>query len=84
MNEWISVRERMPDMYINADGCWCTKRTNLVCNAGEKTVHLCYCIREIKELSDGVITNLDRWYDQTGDRIEDVTHWIEIPELPKW
>lgn len=83
MSEWISTKERMPDMYINENGCWCTKRTHLVCNAEERTVHLCYCIREIRDLGNGVITNIDKWYDQTGDRIENVTHWMAIPELPK-
>lgn len=79
--EWISVKERMPDMFINEDGCWCTKRVHLVCNAEERTVHLCYCIRQLKDLGDGIFS-IDHWYDQTGDLI-DVTHWMAIPELPK-
>lgn len=82
MSEWISVKAQMPDMFINKDGCWCTKRTHLVCNAKERTVHLCYCIRQLKDLGD-CISSIDRWYDQTGDLIEDVTHWMAIPELPK-
>jgi hypothetical protein len=81
---WISVEERLPEFHMNDSGCVCTR--NIAFRTECKTVHLGYVIRTAHNIEtvDGFEQILmDRWYDQTGDMIEGVTHWMPLPEPPK-
>ena len=82
--KWISVEKRLPEFHMNDSGCVCTR--NIVFRTEYKTVHLGYVIRTAHNIEtvDGFEQILmDRWYDQTGDMIEGVTHWMPLPEPPK-
>lgn len=82
--QWISVEERLPEFHMNDYGCVCTG--NIVFRTEYKTLHLGYVIRTAHNIEtvDGFEQILmDRWYDQTGEMIEDVTHWMPLPESPK-
>ena len=82
MKEWVSVRERMPEFRYNECGVLCTDRVLALYCAGDKTVHLGYCIKEtvVHEDYNAVI---DRWYNQRGERVEDVTHWLALAPFPR-
>ena len=80
---WISVEDELPEFHMNDSGCVCTR--NIVFRTEYKTVHLGYVIRTAHKIEtvDGFEQILmDRWYDQTGDMIEGVTHWMPLPTSP--
>ena len=81
---WISVEERLPEFVMNNSGCVCT--TKLLFRTEHKTIHIGYAIRtyhNIETVEGYECIVVDRWYDQSGDMIEDVTHWMPLPEPPK-
>ena len=73
------MTERLPLFGKNEDGVVCTSGKIVFRVESEKTVHLGYAI--VVEGEEG--TDLIRWYNDAGDRIENVSHWMPLPELPK-
>lgn len=77
--KWISVEDIMPDTRRNDDGCVCSK---VLVFREEKTVHMGYCVMQIVLVGEEPMV-MAKWYDQSGHRWEDVTHWMPLPEPPK-
>ena len=81
---WISVEERLPEFHVNDSGCVCTN--TILYRTEYKTVHLGYAIRtahNIETIDGFEQIVVDRWYDQSGEMIDGVTHWMLLPEPPK-
>ena len=76
---WIPVTERLPVFGKNEDGVVCTSGKTVLRVESEKTVHLGYAI--VVEDEDG--TDLIRWYNDAGACIENVSHWMPLPEPPE-
>ena len=82
--QWISVEERLPELYMNDCGCICTPHNVVFGCEIHKAVFVGYCIKRVTiKAKTGEVFDSYLWYDTTGDRIEDVSHWMPLPKLPK-
>ena len=80
---WVSAEERIPDIHI--DGRFAIPASSTVAFRTEnKTIHLGYVMQESfggSTCGDGFESSeIYHWYDQRGERIEDVTEWKDLSE----
>lgn len=81
--EWISCAERLPEFYVNEDGICCTHGKIVFYSDWSKTVHIGYCIKDTWLDATEKECVFYRWYDDHGDRWEDISHWMPLPQPPK-
>ena len=80
--KWIPTEEQMPEFYMNEHGRLCTNGKIVFRCTLDKTVHLGYCIKRTLVGAKGEFY-LFYWYDYHGGKWENVSHWMQLPELPK-
>jgi hypothetical protein len=75
--KWISVNERLPELteQVEGDNFLTDFSKDVVVVSGK--AHLIQIGRLVSEGRN------EYWTDDTFDEIKSVTHWMEIPELPK-
>ena len=79
MPRWIPVTERLPDVrrFVPYGPIASSK---VFFKTSDKTIHLGYLTEfSYVDKHAGKIV-LHRWYDDHGDRIENVTKWCELPK----
>lgn len=81
-NEWLSVEERLPKYNIREDGELVSSKILCYCET-DKTVHLAVSQKFYIGRMGEVVHPIFRYYDEWGDEIEDVSHWMPLPERPK-
>ena len=79
--KWIPIEFEKPKFHINKDGYYCTEG-KILFQTEYKTVHLGYVVGHIT-ITDTDVLYINEWFDDHGDRIEDVTHWMPLPEPPE-
>lgn len=79
IQRWIPVTERLPETHKNEAGCVCS---DVLVFRERTTVHMGYCVKQIALIDDEPV-GMTKWYDQSGYRWEDVTHWMPLPDAPK-
>lgn len=79
MPHWIPVTERLPDVrrFVPHGPISSSK---VLFKTSDKTMHLGYLIEDSYVDEYAGETILHRWYDDHGDRIENVTKWCEPPK----
>ena len=77
--KWIPVSERLPKMrrFVPHGPISSSK---VLFKTSDKTMHLGYLIKDSYVDEYVGETTLYRWYDDRGDRIENVTKWCEPPK----
>lgn len=81
VGKWIPVTERLPEARTwEDDGLRCSSN---VLFRTDRTIHIGYVIEDFYVDEYAGKVKLHRWYMQGGYRIEDVTHWMPLPEPPK-
>ena len=80
-NEWVSVEERKPKYNIREDGELVSSKILCYCET-DKTVHLVVSQKFYTGRKGEIVHPVFRYYDEWGDEIEDVSHWIPLPEPP--
>lgn len=81
-NEWVSVEERRPKYNIREDGELVSSKILCYCET-DKTVHLAVSQKFYTARKGEIVHPVFRYYDEWGDEIEDVSHWMPLPERPK-
>lgn len=77
--KWISVTERLPNLRrFDPDGPIASSK--VLFKTSDKTIHLGY-VTEFSYVDKHVgMIVLHRWYNDHGDRIENVTKWFQPPK----
>ena len=81
-NEWVSVEEKKPKYNIREDGELVSSKILCYCET-DKTVHLAVSQKFYTARKGEIVHPVFRYYDEWGDEIEDVSHWMPLPESPK-
>ena len=81
-NEWVSVEERLPKYNIREDGELISSKILCYCET-DKTVHLVVSQKFYTGRKGEIVHPVFRYYDEWGDEIENVSHWMPLPERPK-
>ena len=80
-NEWVSVEDRMPKYNIREDGELVSSKILVRCEI-DKTVHLVVSKKFYTGRPGEMVHPVFRFYDEWGDIIENVSHWMPLPEPP--
>ena len=80
-NEWVSVEERLPKYNIREDGELISSKILCYCET-DKTVHLVISQKFYTGRKGEIVHPVFRYYDEWGDEIENVSHWMLLPEPP--
>ena len=80
-NEWVSVEERLPEYNIREDGELISSKILCYCET-DKTVHLVVSQKFYTGRKGEIVHPVFRYYDEWGDEIEDVSHWMPLPAAP--
>ena len=80
-NEWVSVEERKPKYNIREDGELVSSKILCYCET-DKTVHLTVSRKFYTARKGEIVHPVFRYYDEWGDEIEDVSHWMPLPAPP--
>ena len=80
-NEWVSVEERKPKYNIREDGELVSSKILCYCET-DKTVHLAVSRKFYTARKGEIVHPVFRYYDEWGDEIEDVSHWMLLPAPP--
>lgn len=80
-NEWVSVEERLPKYNIREDGELISSKILCYCET-DKTVHLVVSQKFYTGRKGEIVHPVFRYYDEWGDEIEDVSHWMPLPAPP--
>ena len=78
--KWISVTERLPELRMWESGSLAS--SNVLFVTEDKTIHIGYVMEDFN-IGDNGCLKIDRWFMLGGYRIENVTHWMPLPEPPK-
>ena len=85
MSEWISVKDRLPEMEHGFAMRQESECVLIVCNDNVHVAHLCekWCDRTqvVFEACDCDCRGHDMEQDEW--ELDDVTHWMPLPEAPK-
>ena len=81
-NEWVSVEDRLPKYNIREDGELISSKILCYCET-DKTVHLVVSQKFYTGRKGEIVHPVFRYYDEWGDEIENVSHWMPLPERPK-
>ena len=81
-NEWVAVEERLPKYNIREDGELISSKILCYCET-DKTVHLVVSQKFYTGRKGEIVHPVFRYYDEWGDEIENVSHWMPLPERPK-
>ena len=81
-NEWVSVEERLPKYNIREDGELISSKILCYCET-DKTVHLVVSQKFYTGRKGEIVHPVFRYYDEWGDEIENVSHWMPLPAPPK-
>ena len=81
-NEWVSVEERLPKYNIREDGELISSKILCYCET-DKTVHLVVSQKFYTGRKGEIVHPAFRYYDEWGDEIENVSHWMPLPAPPK-
>ena len=81
-NEWVSVEERLPKYNIREDGELISSKILCYCET-DKTVHLVVSQKFYTGRKGEIVRPVFRYYDEWGDEIENVSHWMPLPAPPK-
>ena len=80
-NEWVSVEERLPKYNIREDGELISSKILCYCET-DKTVHLVISQKFYTGRKGEIVHPVFRYYDEWGDEIENVSHWMPLPAPP--
>lgn len=80
-NEWVSVEERLPKYNIREDGELISSKILCYCET-DKTVHLVVSQKFYTGRKGEIVHPVFRYYDEWGDEIENVSHWMPLPAAP--
>ena len=80
-NEWVSVEERLPKYNIREDGELISSKILCYCET-DKTVHLVVSQKFYTRRKGEIVHPVFRYYDEWGDEIENVSHWMPLPTPP--
>ena len=80
-NEWVSVEERLPKYNTREDGELISSKILCYCET-DKTVHLVVSQKFYTGRKGEIVHPVFRYYDEWGDEIEDVSHWMPLPAPP--
>lgn len=80
-NEWVSVEERRPKYNIREDGELVSSKILCYCET-DKTVHLVVSQKFYTGRKGEIVHPVFRYYDEWGDEIENVSHWMPLPAPP--
>ena len=80
-NEWVSVEERLPKYNIREDGELISSKILCYCET-DKTVHLVVSQKFYTGRKGEIVHPVFRYYDEWGDEIENVSHWMPLPASP--
>lgn len=80
-NEWVRVEERLPKYNIREDGELISSKILCYCET-DKTVHLVVSQKFYTGRKGEIVHPVFRYYDEWGDEIENVSHWMPLPEPP--
>ena len=80
-NEWVSVEERLPKYNIREDGELISSKILCYCET-DKTVHLVVSQKFYTGRKGEIVHPVFRYYDEWGDEIENVSHWMPLPTPP--
>jgi hypothetical protein len=80
-NEWVRVEERRPKYNIREDGELVSSKILCYCET-DKTVHLAVSRKFYTARKGEIVHPVFRYYDEWGDEIEDVSHWMPLPAPP--
>lgn len=80
-NEWVSVDERLPKYNIREDGELISSKILCYCET-DKTVHLVVSQKFYTGRKGEIVHPVFRYYDEWGDEIENVSHWMPLPAPP--
>ena len=80
-NEWVSVEERLPKYNIREDGELISSKILCYCET-DKTVHLVASQKFYTGRKGEIVHPVFRYYDEWGDEIENVSHWMPLPTPP--
>lgn len=78
---WVSVEDRMPKYNIREDGELVSSKILVRCEI-DKTVHLVVSKKFYTGRPGEMVHSVFRFYDEWGDIIENVSHWMPLPEPP--
>ena len=78
--KWVPVAERLPELRMWESGCIAS--SNVLFRTEDKIINIGYVMKDF-HIDDNGCHNIDRWFMLGGDRIENVTHWMPLPEPPK-
>ena len=80
-NEWVSVEERLPKYNIREDGELISSKILCYCET-DKTVHLVVSQKFYTGRKGEIVHPVFRYYDEWGDEIENVSHWMPLSAPP--
>lgn len=80
-NEWVRVEEKKPKYNIREDGELVSSKILCYCET-DKTVHLAVSQKFYTARKGEIVHPVFRYYDEWGDEIEDVSHWMPLPAPP--
>ena len=80
-NEWVRVEERLPKYNIREDGELISSKILCYCET-DKTVHLVVSQKFYTGRKGEIVHPVFRYYDEWGDEIENVSHWMPLPAAP--
>lgn len=80
-NEWVSVEEGLPKYNIREDGELISSKILCYCET-DKTVHLVVSQKFYTGRKGEIVHPVFRYYDEWGDEIENVSHWVPLPTPP--
>lgn len=78
--KWISVTERLPELRMWESGSLAS--SNVLFVTEDKTIHIGYVMEDF-HIGDNGCLKIYRWFMLGGYRIENVTNWMPLPEMPK-
>ena len=81
-NEWVSVEERLPKYNVREDGELISSKILCYCET-DKTVHLVVSQKFYTGRKGEIVHPVFRYYDEWGDEIENVSHWMPLPAPPE-